>query len=70
MEMAGVLSIRCHCTFKVQVCAFFSNLSSILWSWCWGGEDQAGQEEEGEDFLNTSGQQNNLRVLVGDFQQD
>ena len=70
MEMAACVVLLDAIALKVQVCAFFSNLASILWSWCWGGEDQAGQEEAGEESLNTSGQQNNLRLLVGDFQHD
>ena len=49
---------------KCRFVPFFSNLSSILWSWCWGGEDQAGQEEAGEEFLNITVQKSNLIVII------
>ena len=58
MKMAAVLYVGCHYIISADLC--FSNLASILWSWCWGGEDQAGQEEGGEEFLNISGQKSEL----------
>ena len=62
MEMAPVLSVGYNFIESANLC--LSNLSAILWSWCWGGEDQAGQEEAGEEFLNITVQKSNLIVII------